>query len=214
MTENLEGFIERKKKIETIVQKYIGSSFSELNNDITEKFSDSLEDIEYNINISQGYRKSKLEFTKRFIIKLMRKHNGNICHAAREAGVDRRTIHRLIKRFKIDMEYIRSHSLETNSKKINSNVYIFIEDSLKKYERKIDSLKFDIMYKNVPIMTRDIIDQLYFDIRLTLKEAEFEFEKKLIFSALSENKNRLSLTAKKLGIRPETLYRKIKKFKK
>lgn len=40
-------------------------------------------------------------FEKEYLINLLREHNGNISQAARTAGIDRRTIHRLIRKYNL-----------------------------------------------------------------------------------------------------------------
>jgi len=52
-----------------------------------------------------NYKKAKKEwmdsFEKRYLFDLLKRHNGNITKAAREAQVDRKTIHRLLKRHRL-----------------------------------------------------------------------------------------------------------------
>ena len=43
-----------------------------------------------------------------------------------------------------------------------------------------------------------------------MKDAEREFEKKYLKAALQENDNNISKTARKIGLRFETLHRKLK----
>ena len=41
-------------------------------------------------------------FERRYVEDLLRKHHGNVTHAAREAQKDRRTFGRLVKKYHID----------------------------------------------------------------------------------------------------------------
>jgi transcriptional regulator of acetoin/glycerol metabolism len=41
-------------------------------------------------------------FEREYLITLLNKHQGNISQAAKTAGVDRKTIHRLLKRYQIE----------------------------------------------------------------------------------------------------------------
>ncbi len=41
-------------------------------------------------------------FEREYLIALLKKHQGNISQAAKTAGVDRKTIHRLLKRYRIE----------------------------------------------------------------------------------------------------------------
>ena len=47
---------------------------------------------------------------------------------------------------------------------------------------------------------------------MTLKEAEQEFEKQYLSKALKEAKGSITKTAKKIGLRYETIIRKMKKL--
>ncbi len=52
-----------------------------------------------------NYKKAKKEwmdsFEKKYLSTLLERHNGNISKAAREAKVNRKTIHRLLKRHRL-----------------------------------------------------------------------------------------------------------------
>jgi DNA-binding NtrC family response regulator len=57
---------------------------------------------------SFAQRKASLiaEFEKHYLTDLLRTHNGNVTHAAQEAGKDRRALGRLIKKYRIDKSEI------------------------------------------------------------------------------------------------------------
>lgn len=209
-TESLERMMEDKKKtIESIMHKYLGVSIKELSEDITTKLHDPLLDF----NVAEvHYKKAKKIFVKRYIVRMLTKHLGNISEAAREAGIDRRTIHRMIHEFTIDVDAIRD-AMVSKSYLAEMTVNTVIEDSLKKYEEYLHPTKLDSMYKNVSVMTRDILDHISPENTMTLKHAEVEFDKRFIVKALSRNKQNISKTAQELGIRYETLHRKISYIK-
>ncbi len=58
------------------------------------------------VEIGQPFKEAKeglvANFEKEYITKILVQHNGNISKAAAHSGIDRRTFHRLIKRYKID----------------------------------------------------------------------------------------------------------------
>jgi two-component system response regulator GlrR len=58
--------------------------------------------------ISFAARKASViaEFEKHYLTDLLRTHNGNVTHAAQEAGKDRRAFGRLIKKYQIDKRQI------------------------------------------------------------------------------------------------------------
>jgi transcriptional regulator of acetoin/glycerol metabolism len=41
-------------------------------------------------------------FEKEYLRDLLNRHNGNISHAARTAGIDRKTIHRMLTKYDLD----------------------------------------------------------------------------------------------------------------
>lgn len=46
-------------------------------------------------------REARAAFDRRYVEEILRRNGGNVSKAAREAGVDRKLIHRLIKRYGI-----------------------------------------------------------------------------------------------------------------
>ena len=75
------------------------------------------EDLPDNIRLSHkekenillsSFRGAKTEalrvFYRDYFKRLLEKHNGNISQAAEEAKIDRKTIHRLLNRYKIEIE--------------------------------------------------------------------------------------------------------------
>lgn len=57
--------------------------------------------------VSFAERKASViaEFEKHYLTDLLRTHNGNVTHAAQEAGKDRRAFGRLIKKYRIDKQH-------------------------------------------------------------------------------------------------------------
>ena len=79
------------------------------------------------------------------------------------------------------------------------------------YKNVIHPVKLRKAYADMGFLSQDIVNELPIR-RMTLKEAEREFEREYLKKALRENGNNLSQTAKKIGIRYETLVRKMKKL--
>jgi DNA-binding NtrC family response regulator len=65
------------------------------------------EGCEENKPVSFAERKASViaEFEKHYLTDLLRTHNGNVTHAAQEAGKDRRAFGRLIKKYRIDKQH-------------------------------------------------------------------------------------------------------------
>jgi DNA-binding NtrC family response regulator len=147
-------------------------------------------------------------FKKSYVSKLLQTHLGNISKVADILGVDRRSIHRLIKSLKINVDKIRDNLLSEQYAR-EEEVKDIIEETLGDYKGIISPEKLRKMYAGVPEISKDIIKELP-KSPLSLKEAEEEFEKRFIVKALKENKFNISKTARKIGLRYETLHRKMK----
>ncbi|MFW5852417.1 MAG: helix-turn-helix domain-containing protein [Nanoarchaeota archaeon] len=194
-----------RNAIEDIIWKYSGSSSKIVNEDITERLSYPF--TNYTVGKEIDYRKAKEDFLKRYIIMVLTRHSGNITYAAEEADVSRRTVHRMIRKFGININRMRTYTEKNYSEYIISDA---IETSVKKYETKMRPKQIDGLYKNLNYITRDIMIQSSLGSILTLREAEQEFEKKFFQCLLERNSLKKNKIAKKLGIRSETLHRKIK----
>jgi transcriptional regulator of acetoin/glycerol metabolism len=53
------------------------------------------------LSLKKAKRQWLEAFEREYLVALLKKHQGNISQAAKTAGVDRKTIHRLIKRYRI-----------------------------------------------------------------------------------------------------------------
>ncbi|MCX6707736.1 MAG: hypothetical protein NT001_06380, partial [Candidatus Woesearchaeota archaeon] len=82
---------------------------------------------------------------------------------------------------------------------------------LDNYKTVIHPEKLGVMYRNVPEFSRDILEAMP-EKQLTMKAAEEEFEKEFIRKALAENGNNMTITARKIRLRYETLMRKMKRY--
>lgn len=86
-----------------------------------------------------------------------------------------------------------------------------LKDTLDNYRQIIVPERLKKMYKNVDKLSSEIVEELP-PVEMSWEEAEREFEKRYLEKALKENKGNISLTAKKIGLRYETLHRKLKKI--
>lgn len=207
----LEKVLKEKVKpiIKEAMHKFLGVSIDELNRDITEKLGRS-PFLEIEIDTSIPFKEAKKRFKAAFLRKILRISYGNISEAAKKIGVNRRSIHRLVKEARIDVDRIREELVrpyEVKQKALN----IVIEDVLDHYKKVIHPTKLEKMYKNVSEISKDIMEELP-EYDYNLKDAEDEFEREYIKKALSENKHNITKTAKKIGLRYETLLRKMKEL--
>lgn len=123
------------------------------------------------------------------------------------AGVDRRTIHRLIKDAKIDVSVLRESADYVKQLAVKD----IIEHSLEQYKSSLNQQKYEALYKQAPQLSKEIVAQLPEEVE-PLKIAESKFERAYIKKSLDINKNNISKTARDIGLRFETLHRKMKKL--
>ena len=84
-----------------------------------------------------------------------------------------------------------------------------LETSFETYKSALNPEKYEKLHKQVPLLSKEIIKELPIK-QPSLRQAEKEFEKKYLTQALKENENNVASTAKKIGLRYETLHRKLK----
>ncbi|NQU78950.1 hypothetical protein HQ545_04235 [Candidatus Woesearchaeota archaeon] len=203
-----------KKSVEQIVDDAIkpvlGVSIGDLNKDISEKLEKSpLAAYEINTNIK--FKDAKKQFKQQFLRKLLRVSYGNISEVAKKAGVDRRSIHRIVKDAGINVSQIREEMIKPYQVKQKA-VGDIVEDVLEHYKQIIHPSRIAEVYKNVGNVSKDILDELPLT-SVTLKKAEENFERQYLKQALEENNNKITVTAKKIGLRYETLLRKMKNLR-
>ena len=141
---------------------------------------------------------------------LLKKNLGNIETVAKIAAVDRRSIHRIVAQMKLDVKQLREQIDKRDYFK-QATVQDIIQGSLETYKSALHPKRYDALYREAPQLSKDILRELP-EIPEELKIAEQEFEKVFISRALTENNNNISKTARKIGLRFETLHRKIKKL--
>ncbi|MBI5880902.1 hypothetical protein HZB90_02110 [archaeon] len=201
---------DQKKAVEDIVgdamKPVLGININELNKDISEKLDKPL--VMFEIDTSLKFKQAKKKFKQQFLSRLLRMSYGNISYVAKKAGVDRRSIHRIVKDAGINVSKIREEMIKPYQIRQKA-VEGVIEDVLEHYKTVIHPEKMAEVYKKVDTVSKEILDELP-EKKTTLKEAEAEFEKEYFRKALSENKGNVTATARKIGIRYETLLRKLK----
>lgn len=207
--EKLEKTI--KKQLAPIVEQtmhdVLGVTIDELNRDITAKLERS-PFLDFPIDISIPYKQAKKQFKKHYLRKLLQVHYGNISEVAKQVHLDRRSIHRIVKETKLDVDTIRKEMAKAYEIK-HETVGHIIEDILTNYKQVLHPMKLGEAYRNVDTVSKVILENLP-EEPLPLKEAEDEFEREYLKKALQENGNNVTLTAKKIGLRYETLHRKCK----
>lgn len=198
-----------KPIVDEAMHRVMGITIDELSRDISDKLKTSPL-LMFDISTKLGFKKAKKDFVKRYMKKLLQVNYGNISEVAKIADVDRRSIHRIVRDSDIDVEKIRKDMAKAYEIK-QSALNEIIEDVLDNYKTVIHPEKLGVMYKNVPEFSKDILEAMP-EKQLTLKDAEEEFEKEFIRKALAENNGSITMTAKKIRLRYETLLRKMKRY--
>lgn len=209
--ETLEAVVTTKIKpiLETNLQKILGVTIDELNEDISARLQRNPL-LDFEIDTTLTFKQAKKRFKKAYLRKLLEIRYGNISEVAKLADVDRRSIHRIVKHGKINVDKIRHEMAKAyNIKKAAINH--IIEDVLDSYKEVIHPVKLEKAYEQVSGVSEEILGKLP-EEPLTLKQAETIFEKEFIQKALKEHEFNITKTAKAIGLRYETLHRKIKKL--
>ncbi len=200
-----------KEKIEPIITEttkhVIGVTVQELNKTLIDRIA-ATSPLPISVNTALPYKQAKKLFKKQFFTQLIETRYGNISDVAKITGIDRRTIHRTIKELGIDIEKIRQHLLNPDHY-LRIALSHTVKDVLGQYKHVLNSVKIEQMYHEIPQLEAQVIEQL--PLRdVTYKEAEEEFERQYFAKALKENNNNVTETAQKIGLRYETLHRKLK----
>ena len=195
----------KKQKIEPLVEEsmknFLGVKIKEVNEDITNKLANQVLKVDFDTNMK--FKTAKKRFKLKFITTLLQSCYGNVSKVAQISNLDRRSIHRLIKKFNIDIERFRKGPYYFTQDQKDNYVYSVVEDVLSKYD-VTKNKKYELTKDHI----KDISLQLP-DINLTYEDAMKEFEIQFITKALEENKFNATQTAKKIGVAKETLSRKV-----
>jgi DNA-binding NtrC family response regulator len=206
---NIDELLDEKIKpiIKQTTAKFLGISADELTKDITTKLSRSPL-LDFPIDTTTKFKVAKKQFKRAYIQKMLQVHLGNISEVARHAHTDRRSIHRLIKSLKINVDKIKKDLIKPYDIK-RSAVSHAIEGVLDNYRDVFNTKKMEAMYENVNELSDNLLKELP-EERMSIKEAEEEWEKEYFRKALAQNNHNITKTAKKIGLRYETLHRKMK----
>lgn len=210
MAEDLEKSLREKIEpyLEETMQKFLGIKVDELERDITDKIEKKL--IGYTIHTELPFKLAKNLFKREFLQKIIQTHQGNVSEVAKLIGLDRRSIHREIKKLDINVKDLRKKMYRIGYFKKEA-MDLAIRRTLDSYKNILHPSKLKKFYQEVPLISKNIVKFLPKKI-LTWKEAEEEFEKIYLKKILEENDWNLSKTAKQIDLRYETLIRKIKKL--
>ena len=195
--------------LEETMEKSWGIYIPQVQSDITDRLQTNLPVIFY-VSLASSFQDAKRRFKFEFLKNQLHLHGGNISQLAQFVGLDRRSVHRAIKRLDLHLEDARReahHGSSLQEKMIDQTIRFALEE----YKDIIQPQKMEKMYQEVPILSRHLAKLLPHN-HLTWKQAEREFEKQFLSQALVEHKGKIAETARRLKIQPETLHRKISRL--
>jgi DNA-binding NtrC family response regulator len=206
----LEHVVKEKVEplLEEAMQRFFGITIKKLEDDITEKLGQNLL-IGLVVRIDLPFKEAKRYFKKEFLERSIQTHYGNISEVADVVGLDRRSIHRDLKSLNVDMKKLRERLYKPGYFKQEA-VDTMIRKTLNHYKSLIRPEKLELLYNYVPELSQQIVRVLPRDMKW--KKAEQEFEKAYIKAILEMHHGSMTQTARRMGIRYETLLRKIKKL--
>ncbi len=212
------GIMKRKNNLEETVKarvislleetlgKNLGVVVPKLEEDITDKLAQSQTAMYIPSGLS--FNQAKKKFKEQFLKRELRAHFGNVSVVARALGVNRRSIHRAIQEYKLDVTRTK---VLPNENVFKEEVDRSIRSTLDQYKDIFNPVKMEKLYGDVSSLSRDIAEVIpHQDI--SWREAEEDFEREFLGEALLRNNFNLSRTAKQLRLRAETVSRKMKKL--
>lgn len=209
MKSALEQLLDSKVKpmLEEAMHKNLGITVPELETDISDKLKRSSL-LEFEVDTKLSFKDAKRKFKREYVARLLQLNFGNVAEVAKIALVDRRSIHRIVADMKIEVQKFRDMMQKGEYVK-QLAVQDIIQESLEHYKSALNPRKYEALYKQAPQLSKHIIRELP-EAPKTLKDAEKEFEIQYFTKALQENNGNISKTARKIGLRFETLHRKLK----
>ncbi len=213
--------------LEETMEKHWGITIPKLETDIT----DRLTNPQLNIYVPQGLKfgKAKKFFKKEFLKRELQLHRGNISHLAKTLELDRRSIHRAIRNLDIKVGQIKGQVKEMLSRSASEEELVglskelskeryqeevvdkAIRGTLEQYKQLLRPEKMEELYKDIPTLSRNIVKFIPYQ-DWSWREAEQEFERQFLRQALEEQGWKVSEAAARIGLRAETLHRKIRKL--
>lgn len=220
MNPQLDVVVDGKVKpiVEHAMQKYLGIRVADIEADITDQLKRStLLDIP--INTKMPYKTAKKIFKRAYLMRLLHQHLGNISTAADVAGIDRRSIHRLVLSLRVPTTKFREDAQPQYARRqVSPPITIgdirqaavqgILQNALESYRSALNPIKYKAFSAHTEAISEDITNELPEEY-LTLKMAEQAFER-AYFDQLSKESTTIAEAAKKARLRYEVVHRKLK----
>lgn len=198
-----------KPLLDQAMHQYLGVTIDEIRFDVSDRLK-TTPFFDPDLHLDKLFKPAKILVQAEFLSRLLRQHFGNVSIAARIAGLDRRSMHRLIDRHHIDVHQFREEMTKRSYLK-QMAVTSIIEKTLNTYKPVLAKERVESFYHNLPDLSKHIVELLP-DTFLTLEKAQRIWEIQYLIHQLKKHHWNISATARKIGIRYETLHRKMKEL--
>jgi DNA-binding NtrC family response regulator len=207
MNPDLEFAIDQKVKpiVGNAMQKFLGVKVANIETDISDQLKNSTL-LDFSVNTKLPFKQAKKAFKRAYLMRLLEMHLGNISIAATVAGLDRRSIHRLVLSLKVPTVKFREDVEPSYAR--NAVVQGIIQGVLGQYRSALNPVKYKALSAQTEAISEDIVKELP-ETHLTLREAEHEFEKAYLSQLLKECST-IAQAAKIAKLRYEVLHRKLR----
>jgi len=204
---SLDSVVDKKIRpmLEDAMRQYLGVRVEELGTDISDRLRRPLFDIP--ADASMPFKKAKLLFKKYYLTRLLQLNFGNVQQAARIGGVDRRSVHRLVRELGMRPDDARKE-LHRQSFYVRGEVQAIVQEKTERYKGAIAPQRYKQFYEHAPRLSDQIAKELPLEMP-TMKQAEREWEKRYLQQALERFGPSPVAVARSIGLRYETLHRKL-----
>lgn len=186
------------------IEKTWGLAIPKLEDDITSKLAREHSTIP--IQFTLPFSEALAAFKKEFLLRELRKHH-NISFLAKLIGMSRRSIHRSINELQIDIPKTSKEDQRSYFKE--QKIYQSLREALLEYRSLFREDKMDALYDTLPNLSKSLAQELPDQRPSTWKSAKRDFERRYLQHHISLG-DKLKVVAKKIGMRPESLSRKLK----
>jgi DNA-binding NtrC family response regulator len=207
MNSQLDSVIDEKIRplVQAYQQKYLGVKVSEIEQDISDQLKQSTL-LDLPIDVKMPYRQAKKAFKRAYLLRMLQLHLGNISTAADAAGIDRRSIHRMVHSLRLPATRMRENVEPMYVRK--SVVQGIIQDVAGQYRPALHPAKYKAFSTHSEALSEEIVKELP-EAHLSLKEAERAFEREY-FTRLLAQSTTIAAVAKQAKLRYEVVHRKLK----
>lgn len=207
----IDEALEHKIKpiLDEAMRQYLGITVDEIRTDITDKLK-TAPFFEFNIHADKPYKRAKELFRREFLTRLLRKHFGNVSITAKIAGLDRRSMHRLVDRHGIEVGRFREEMTKRSYLK-QAAITQLLESTIKTYTPGLNKERVENLYAGLLDLSKNIVDAMP-EREISLEEAEKEWERRYLIERLEREGWNVSATARSIGLRYETMHRKMKEL--